>query len=147
MTTQLKEFEALFKALGDATRLRIIGLLLNGEVCVCHIHESLRISQPKVSRHLAYLRAAGLVETRREGVWIHYRLADISDPLRKTIATAVQHTLGHVDVISKDARLLQRNTGCCLIQPVGLTSCICCSAADTTGHPSGLEDSSNRRRP
>jgi ArsR family transcriptional regulator, arsenate/arsenite/antimonite-responsive transcriptional repressor len=133
MTTQLMEFEGLFKALGDATRLRIIGLLLNGEVCVCHIHESLRISQPKVSRHLAYLRAAGLVETRREGLWIHYRLADISDPLRKTIATAVQHTLSHVDVISKDARRLQKNTGCCLVQPVGLASGMCCSAADTPG--------------
>ena len=77
MTKQLDELEGLFKALGDATRLRILGLLLNGEVCVCHIHESLKVSQPKASRHLAYLREAGLVETRREGVWIHYRLAEL----------------------------------------------------------------------
>ena len=68
--------ETLFKALADATRLRILGLLLTGEVCVCHIHESLKIPQPKASRHLAYLRRAGLVETRREGLWVHYRLGD-----------------------------------------------------------------------
>ena len=68
--------ETLFKALADATRLRILGLLLTGEVCVCHIHESLKIPQPKASRHLAYLRRAGLVETRRDGLWIHYRLGD-----------------------------------------------------------------------
>ena len=61
--------ETLLKALADATRLRILGLLLTGEICVCHIHESLRIPQPKTSRHLAYLRRAGLVETRREGLW------------------------------------------------------------------------------
>ena len=74
MTKQLAEMESLFKALADATRLRILGLLLTGEVCVCDIHESLKIPQPKASRHLAYLRRAGLVETRRDGLWIHYRL-------------------------------------------------------------------------
>ena len=51
--------ERLFKALADATRLRILGSLLTGEVCVCHIHESLKTPQPKASRHLAYLRRAG----------------------------------------------------------------------------------------
>src|SRR5712692_8448887 len=64
MTKHMSEMERLFKALADATRLRILGLLLTGEVCVCHIHESLKIPQPKASRHLAYLRRAGLVETR-----------------------------------------------------------------------------------
>jgi ArsR family transcriptional regulator, arsenate/arsenite/antimonite-responsive transcriptional repressor len=124
---QLKELEGLFKTLGDTTRLRIIGLLLNGEVCVCHIHESLRMSQPKVSRHLAYLRAAGLVETRRAGLWIHYRLVELPDPLRKTLATAVHHTLSHIDVISKDAHRLQTITGCCLADPVELGGGMCCS--------------------
>ena len=130
MNKQLKELEGFFQALGDTTRLRIIGLLLNGEVCVCHIHESLRMSQPKVSRHLAYLRAAGLVETRRAGVWIHYRLVDLPDPLRKTVATAVQHTLSHIDVISKDAQRLQTITGCCLADPVELVGGMCCSLSD-----------------
>ena len=75
MAKQLTEMETLFKALADATRLRILGLLLTGEVCVCDIHESLKIPQPKASRHLAYLRRSGLVDTRRDGLWIHYRLA------------------------------------------------------------------------
>jgi ArsR family transcriptional regulator len=127
MAKQLVELEEFFKALGDATRLRILGLLLNGEVCVCHIHESLKISQPKVSRHLAYLRAAGLVETRRDGVWIHYRMAELTDPLRATVATAVQHMLSHVDVIHKDADRLQKNTGCCIAPPVELAGGACCA--------------------
>jgi ArsR family transcriptional regulator len=125
MPKQLEELEGFFKALGDVTRLRILGLLLNGEVCVCHIHESLKVSQPKVSRHLAYLRGAGLVETRREGVWIHYRLAELGDPLRATVATAVRHMLSHVDVIHKDAARFQKNTGCGIAPPVELAGPAC----------------------
>jgi ArsR family transcriptional regulator, arsenate/arsenite/antimonite-responsive transcriptional repressor len=53
MKNRVSEVESLFKALADSTRLRILGLLLTGEVCVCHIHESLKVSQPKASRHLA----------------------------------------------------------------------------------------------
>src|SRR3954454_23502845 len=71
MSKQLIQMEELFKALGDTTRLRILGLLLTGEVCVCDIHQSLKIPQSKTSRHLAYLRKSGLVETRRSGLWIH----------------------------------------------------------------------------
>jgi ArsR family transcriptional regulator len=127
MAKQIDELELLFKALGDTTRLRILGLLLNGEVCVCHIHESLKIAQPKASRHLAYLRAAGLVETRRDGLWIYYRLARLTDPLRTTVATAVQHTLSHVDVIHRDAERLQKTTGCCIAPPVSLAGAACCS--------------------
>ncbi len=85
MAKQLVEMESLFKALADATRLRILGLLLTGEVCVCDIHESLRIPQPMASRHLAYLRHSGLVETRRDGLWIHYRLGKLVDPVMAAI--------------------------------------------------------------
>src|ERR1700716_1668581 len=84
MAKQLVEMESLFKALADATRLRILGLLLAGEVCVCDIHESLKIPQSKASRHLAYLRRSGLVETRRDGLWIHYRLGKLADPVLAT---------------------------------------------------------------
>ena len=87
---QLSELEALFKALADATRLRILGLLLTGEVCVCHIHESLRIPQPKASRHLAYLRRAGLVETRRDGCGCTTDWRNRRDPVLGTIADAVR---------------------------------------------------------
>jgi ArsR family transcriptional regulator, arsenate/arsenite/antimonite-responsive transcriptional repressor len=71
----VRSFSRLFKALGDETRLRIVALLAHGELCVCHLEEALRISQPKVSRHLAILRAAGIVEPRRDGSWVYYRLA------------------------------------------------------------------------
>src|SRR5580704_4669063 len=114
MAKSLSEMEGLFKALADATRLRILGLLLTGEVCVCHIHESLKIPQPKASRHLAYLRRAGLVDTRREGLWVYYRLAASSDPVLSTIQQAVTHALRHLEAVRKDADRLENKTGCCL---------------------------------
>lgn len=64
MDKQLRDMSMLFQALTDPTRLRILGLLLTGEVCVCHIHETLKVPQSKASRHLAYLRRNGLVTTR-----------------------------------------------------------------------------------
>ena len=112
MTQRLTDMERLFKALADGTRLRILGLLLTGEVCVCHIHESLNIPQPKASRHLAYLRRSGLVHTRRDGLWVHYRLASLPDPVLGAIVGAVRHTLTHLDVVHRDARRLQKKTGC-----------------------------------
>jgi ArsR family transcriptional regulator len=118
--------QRLFQALADPTRLRILGLLLGGEVCVCHIHESLRITQPKASRHLASLRRAGLVTTRRDGLWIYYRLAETADPLVTTIRLAVAHTLGHVDSVRRDADRLRKRTGCCppaLSPPPGYACC------------------------
>src|SRR6266480_1086699 len=108
MSQPLIEMERVFKALGDATRLRILGVLLTGEVCVCDIHESLRIPQPKASRHLAYLRRAGLVATRREGLWVHYRLAETPDPVAATIRQAVSHALGHLDIVRRDAERLEK---------------------------------------
>src|SRR4029079_13526309 len=106
MTRQITVMETLFKALADQTRLRILGLLLNGEVCVCDIHESLKIPQSKASRHLAYLRRAGLVDTRRSGLWIHYRLGRVADPVMAAMVDAVRHALTHVDVVRKDAERL-----------------------------------------
>jgi ArsR family transcriptional regulator len=126
MHKPLTDLEALFKALADETRLRILGLLLHGEVCVCHIHDSLRISQPKASRHLAYLRRAGLVATRRDGLWVHYRLADSPDPIVGTVRQAVTHALGHLDGVHKDALRLQKKTGCCAPATVDTPSFACC---------------------
>src|SRR3954470_2458795 len=127
MTQPIAALETLFKALADATRLRILGLLLTGEVCVCHIHESLRIPQPKASRHLAYLRRCGLVDTRRDGLWVHYRLATLPDPILAAIVTAVRHALTHVDVVHKDADRLQKRTGCCLPAPGDVAGVPCCA--------------------
>ncbi|MBV8437006.1 MAG: metalloregulator ArsR/SmtB family transcription factor [Silvibacterium sp.] len=64
----------LFAALADRTRLRLLNLMRDREVCVCYFVEILRQGQPKISRHLAYLRRAGIVSTRREGRWMHYRI-------------------------------------------------------------------------
>ena len=125
MAKHLLEMEGFFKALGDATRLRILGLLLTGEVCVCHIHESLKIPQPKASRHLAYLRRTGLVESRRERMWMHYRMANLADPVLETISHAVAHALTHVDVVHRDAGRLRKKTGGCLpaSSAVGMPCC------------------------
>jgi len=117
----------LFQALADPTRLRILGLLLNGDVCVCDIHESLRIPQPKASRHLAYLRRAGLVDGRREGLWVHYRLAETPDPILSTIRQAVAHALGHLEPVRRDGERLQKKTGCCALGQAGQPTFACCA--------------------
>src|SRR6186713_533101 len=86
----IDELEHVFKALADRTRLRILALLGNNEVCVCHIHDSLGLPQPTVSRHLAYLRKSGLVATRRDGVWMHYQVSrSLSPVLQGVVAAAV----------------------------------------------------------
>lgn len=69
------QLEFLFKALADRTRLRLLNLMASGEVCVCFFVEVLGTNQPKISRHLAYLRRAGVVAARREGKWMHYRIS------------------------------------------------------------------------
>ena len=137
MDKQISGIERLFQALGDATRLRILGLLLAGEICVCDIHEALRISQPKASRHLAYLRRSGLVATRRQGLWVYYRLADTSDAILSTIQRAVTHVLGHLEIVRRDAGRLQKKTGCCLPETSGAPGFACCSTGDerAEAHP------------
>jgi ArsR family transcriptional regulator len=93
---------------------------------VCHIHDSLGLPQPTVSRHLAYLRRAGLVETRREGLWIHYRLASLDDTVLRTLTDIVKHALTHVDTIAKDGERLRKATGCCLKAVEAPRSLACC---------------------
>ncbi len=98
----------LYQALADATRLRILALLAEtpggpgGELCVCHIHASLGVSQPTVSRHLAYLRKAGLVAARRGGVWMHYRLLRPQEAVLASVFDAALHALGHVESTTRD---------------------------------------------
>lgn len=72
--------EPFFRALADRTRLRLLNLLGSEEVCVCFFVETLKTNQPKISRHLAYLRRAGIVGVRRDGPWMHYRIVEPSDP-------------------------------------------------------------------
>lgn len=81
--------ERLFQALGDRTRLRLLNLMRDEEVCVCFFVGALDALQPKVSRHLAYLRRAGLVSARREGKWMHYSLRMPEDAAAAEIVRGV----------------------------------------------------------
>jgi ArsR family transcriptional regulator len=126
---RLTELETLFRALADRTRLRMLGLLGHGEICVCEIHETLRIPQPKASRHLAYLRAAGLVETRRKGLWIYYRLAEPADRVLAVVQQAARHALQHVDDVGRDMTRLHKKTGCCSPSTVEKATFVCCEPA------------------
>ena len=111
LALDVRSYSRLFKALGDETRLRIVALLSHGELCVCHLEEALRLSQPKVSRHLATLRAAGVVEDRRDGTWVYYRLvrqpdADCERQLRGLVRTFTKR-----GVVRKDLERLIKVRG------------------------------------
>src|SRR3954467_10780395 len=105
------ELENVFKALADKTRLRILALLGNNEVCVCHIHDSLGLPQPTVSRHLAYLRKSGLVARRRDGAWMHYEASTSLSPLVRGICGAAVEALQRVRAASQDRKQFQRSFG------------------------------------
>jgi ArsR family transcriptional regulator len=107
---KVKDLEALttvYAALADPTRLRILSLLGEGEICVCHIHASLDVPQPTASRHLAYLRKSGLVAVRRDGIWMHYRVAPQENPVVASVVKAALHALTHTDISARDERRLQ----------------------------------------
>lgn len=100
------KFEFFFKALADHTRLRLINLLEDDEVCVCSFVEVLETNQPKISRHLAYLRRAGLVAARREGKWSHYRLVEPEDPYAAKIFRELRESLaGNAEMQGDKLRL------------------------------------------
>ena len=105
------QLEVVFKALADRTRLRILALLGNNEVCVCHIHDSLALPQPTVSRHLAYLRRSGLVAVRRDGVWMHYRVSTTLDPVVQKVVNAAIDALTEVSTTARDRRQFERAFG------------------------------------
>src|SRR5579862_1337185 len=103
----MRELALFYAALSDETRLRLLSLIKNGEVCVCHLQSVLSTNQPKISRHLAYLRKAGLVEARRDGKWMHYRLKKIEGDLGKILL----QTLTHLEIqaqIKKDSQRLKQ---------------------------------------
>ncbi len=119
------DLEMLFRALADQTRLRILALLASGEVCVCKIHGALGVPQPMASRHLAYLRKTGLVATRRDGLWVHYRLAMPADPAVASVLRAAIDAVGKTRGLGADRkrlstltsiplRVLEASAHCCL---------------------------------
>jgi ArsR family transcriptional regulator len=99
---------ALFQALGDRTRLRLLNLLAAGELCVCYFVALLDEAQPKISRHLAYLRRSGLVAARRDGKWIHYRLVRPSDPRVRRIIDTLLDVLAQDRQMQRDRAALER---------------------------------------
>ena len=108
------DMELLFRALADRTRLRLLNLMGEGEVCVCHFVEILGTNQPKISRHLAYLRRAGVVVARRDGKWMHYRIVEPKFPHAARILADVREWL------AGDAEMQKER---------GELASICCSPA------------------
>ena len=103
--------DLLFRALADPTRLRLLNLAADREICVCYFVEILGISQPKISRHLAYLRRAKIVAARRQGRWMHYRVVTPQDA---AAASILKETLTHLRQKPKMRRELARlDSACC----------------------------------
>jgi ArsR family transcriptional regulator len=107
----MKNLASFYAALADENRLRLLPLLKDGEICVCYLQEVLQTNQPKISRHLAYLKKAGLVEARREGKWMHYRLKKLETGLEKTLLATLKH-LQKKPQIRKDAQRLKQVVCC-----------------------------------
>jgi ArsR family transcriptional regulator len=108
----LDESVELFKAVADPVRLRLLHLLAAGEVCVCHLHGALHLPQSTVSRHLAYLRRRGLVVGRKEGLWVHYRLAKPSGTLHRALINMLETCFKDVAVLTQDRQRLERRPCC-----------------------------------
>jgi ArsR family transcriptional regulator len=111
MAKKEAQMELLFRALADRTRLRLLNLMSAGEVCVCFFVEVLGESQPKISRHLAYLRRAGVVAARREGKWMHYRVTTPADAHAARVFSEVIAWLGEEREMQKERARME--TICC----------------------------------
>ena len=102
----------LFKAFADPVRLRLLNLLSGGEVCVCYLHQALDLPQSTVSRHLAYLRKRGLVMGRKEGLWVHYRLARPADALHRHLIGSLAACSSRSETMEQDRQRLDRRSCC-----------------------------------
>jgi ArsR family transcriptional regulator len=113
----VRDLEQLFKGLADQTRLRILNLLINGELCVCDIQYVLEAPQPNVSRHLIYLKNSGLVSDRREGARIYYRLAQTDKGVHKLLFGFLRDLFRSSEVLEEDSRKLKKaiKTGSCTV--------------------------------
>ncbi len=107
----VRSLTKLFRALGDETRLRMVALLSHGELCVCHLEKALDLSQPNVSRQLGILRAAGVVEGRRDGSWMYYALAEQEHASVKAMLEQLVKTFGAERTIRADHAKLRKSCG------------------------------------
>src|SRR5215211_6102933 len=108
--------DLMFRAFSDRTRLRILHLLRGGEVCVCDLQRVLGVPQPKVSRHLAYLRRAGMVTARKQGLWSYYTLAAPRNALHRNLLTCLETCFNDVPELARDTARLKRfacGLNCC----------------------------------
>ena len=103
----MRNLTLFFAALSDPTRLRLLSLMRDREICVCYLQEVLKTNQPRISRHLAYLKRAGLVEARRDGKWTHYRLKRQAGELQKIISQTL-FRLGHESQVRADFKRLKQ---------------------------------------
>jgi len=103
----VKNAVQIFKALSDETRLRILGLLLGGELCVCDLVAVLELPQSTVSRHLSTLRNSGLVTDRRQGVWMHYSLAAGEDLFHSELVEFLRRDIAGLPQVERDQQALQ----------------------------------------
>lgn len=101
----------LFRALGDETRLRMVALLSHGELCVCHLEKALDLAQPNVSRQLGILKSAGVVDSRRDGTWVYYRLADQEHETVETVLDTLTKSFGAEKTIRADHAKLRKSCG------------------------------------
>jgi len=92
----------LFKAFADETRLRILNLLAQRETCVCELQQVIRVPQPTISRHLAYLRRSGLVEERKEGKWVMYSLSPATNSVHETLLRCVKCCFSDIHFLKQD---------------------------------------------
>jgi ArsR family transcriptional regulator, arsenate/arsenite/antimonite-responsive transcriptional repressor len=118
--TSATSLDGLFRALADPIRLRLVNLLAGREICVCFLVEILGMSQPKISRHLAYLRRAGLVAARNEGKWVHYRLVEPTDETAAEILRATVRRLRERPQMRRDEARLGAAACCAPGTPVQL---------------------------
>ena len=123
--TTIDGLEDAFKALADRTRLRILALLGNNEVCVCHLHDSLGLPQPTVSRHLAYLRRIGLVNARRDGVWMHYLVSPALAPEIRQVLDAAVQALTSVTTTARDRAQFDKAFGPLYVVPTDAGGACC----------------------
>jgi len=109
----VRSLTKLFRALGDETRLRIVALLAHGELCVCHIENALELSQPNISRQLGILRAAGVVEARRDGSWMYYAIAPQEHDAVNAMLERLVELFGAERAIKSDHAKLRKSCGPC----------------------------------
>jgi ArsR family transcriptional regulator len=114
--TKKAQINLIFRAFSDPIRLRILCLLTGAEMCVGDLVKVLQVPQPTASRHLSYLRRAGLVKTRKNGLWVHYRLAIAKSAFHRNLLKCLGSCFHDVPEIADDAKragLVRKTGGCC----------------------------------